>query len=54
MKNKFLCLTSECLKEYKSVRISKEAYTKIKKIQHKQELESVIATIDYLIRKEKI
>lgn len=39
--------------KYKSVRISKEAYTKINKIKHKQELESVIATIDYLVRKEK-
>lgn len=42
------------MEKNKSVRISKEAYTKIKKIQHKQELESVIATIDYLTRKEKI
>ena len=40
--------------KYKSVRISNEAYGKIKKIQHKQELESVISTIDYLVRKEKI
>lgn len=40
--------------KYKSVRISKETYTKIKKIQHSQELDSVIATIDYLTRKEKI
>lgn len=40
--------------KYKSVRISKESYEKILKIQHKQELDSVIATIDYLVRKEKI
>lgn len=40
--------------KYKSVRISKEAYEKIKRIQHKKELDSVISTIDYLVRKEKI
>lgn len=40
--------------KYISVRINKGAYAKIKKIQHKQELDSVVATIDYLVGKENI
>ena len=39
---------------YKSVRISPEAYNKIKKILHKKEFNSLVDTINYLVDKEKI
>lgn len=40
--------------KYKSVRINNSAYEKLKKICHKKEFNSIIATIDYIVNKEKI